>query len=215
MSAHAAVLEALIARGITGQGRRLEVSLFGALADWMNVPLLYYEGTGKAPQRVGLAHPSICPYGAFPTRDDGLVLIAIQNEREWAVFCAEVLGEPELAMRPGFDSNTARVAQRPAVDARVAEGLAAMTGEEARARLAQAGIAFGFVNGVADIGAHPALRRSPVQTPSGTASIVAPAAIHDGVTALLGPVPAIGAQSTAIRAEFASSSSLAQPGTAD
>jgi itaconate CoA-transferase len=215
MSAHAAVLEALIARGITGQGRRLEVSLFGALADWMNVPLLYYEGTGKAPQRVGLAHPSICPYGAFPTRDDGLVLIAIQSEREWAVLCAEVLGEPELAMRPGFDSNTARVAQRPAVDARVAEGLAAMTGEEARARLAEAGIAFGFVNGVADIGAHPALRRSPVQTPGGMASIVAPAAIHDGVTTLLGPVPAIGAQSTAIRAEFASSSSLAQPGTAD
>jgi crotonobetainyl-CoA:carnitine CoA-transferase CaiB-like acyl-CoA transferase len=204
MSAHAAVLEALIARGITGQGRRLEVSLFGALADWMNVPLLYYEGTGKAPQRVGLAHPSICPYGAFATRDGGLVLIAIQNEREWAALCAEVLGEPDLATRPGFDGNTARVAQRPAVDARVAEGLAAMTGEAARARLAQAGIAFGFVNGVADIGAHPALRRSPVQTPGGLASIVAPAAIHDGAAVVLGPVPAIGAQSAAIRAEFSS-----------
>ena len=68
MSAHAAVLEALIGRGITGQGARLEVSLFDGMADWMNVPFLCWEGTGRAPQRVGLAHPSICPYGAFATR---------------------------------------------------------------------------------------------------------------------------------------------------
>jgi itaconate CoA-transferase len=214
MSAHAAVLEALIARGITGHGRRLEVSLFGALADWMNVPLLYYEGTGRAPPRVGLAHPSICPYGAFPTRDAGLVLIAIQNEREWAVLCDEVLGEPDLATRPGFDSNTARVARRPIVDERVAQAIATMTAGEARARLAAAGIAFGFVNGVADIGQHPALRRSPVQTPDGIAWIVAPPVIHDGEAPALGPVPAIGAQSTAIRAEFSSSSNPAQTAAA-
>jgi itaconate CoA-transferase len=81
MAAHAAVLEALIARGITGEGSRLEVSLFDGMADWMNVPLLYFEGTGKAVERVGLAHPSICPYGAFETADGKLVLISIQNER--------------------------------------------------------------------------------------------------------------------------------------
>jgi len=214
MSAHAAVLEALIARGITGQGRRLEVSLFDALADWMNVPLLYYEGTGHAPERVGLAHPSICPYGAFPTRDGGLVLVAIQNEREWAVLCADVLGEPDLATRPGFDSNTARVAHRPVVDATVARGIAGMTGEEARARLGEAGIAFGFVNGVADIGAHPALRRSPVRTPGGLAWIVAPPAIHDGQAPALGRVPAIGEHSASIRAEFSPSRIPAQTGTA-
>ena len=108
MAAHSAVLEALIARGITGQGARLEVSLFDGMADWMNVPFLYWEGTGKAPDRVGLAHPSICPYGAFPTRDGSLVLISIQNEREWARFCAEFLGEPDLPGRPGFESNNAR-----------------------------------------------------------------------------------------------------------
>ena len=96
MSAHAAVLEALIDRSITGQGSRLEVSLFDGMADWMNVPLLYYEGTGQVPARVGLAHPSICPYGAFATLDGQLVLISIQNEREWARFCETVLGEPDL-----------------------------------------------------------------------------------------------------------------------
>src|SRR4029079_17716645 len=75
MAAHAGVLEALIERGITGEGKGLRVSLFDGMADWMNVPLLYFEGTGKAPERMGLAHPSICPYGAFPTSDGSLVLI--------------------------------------------------------------------------------------------------------------------------------------------
>ena len=81
MNAHAAVLEALIARGITGRGTGIAVSLFDGIADWMNVPLLYFEGTGRAPERVGLAHPSICPYGAFATADGALVLISILNER--------------------------------------------------------------------------------------------------------------------------------------
>jgi crotonobetainyl-CoA:carnitine CoA-transferase CaiB-like acyl-CoA transferase len=94
MNAHAAVLEALIARGITGRGTGIAVSLFDAMADWMNVPLLFLEGTGRAPERVGLAHPSICPYGAFATSDGALVLVSVQNEREWAGFCAGVLGNP-------------------------------------------------------------------------------------------------------------------------
>ena len=72
------------------------------MADWMNVPLLFYEGTGRAPERLGLAHPSICPYGAFATADGALVLISIQNEREWAEFCAQFLDEPDLPQRPGL-----------------------------------------------------------------------------------------------------------------
>ena len=105
MAAHAGVLEALIGRGITGRGKGLKVSLFDGMADWMNVPLLFFEGTGKAPERLGLAHPSICPYGAFATADGALVLISIQNEREWAEFCAAFLDEPDLPQRDGFQTN--------------------------------------------------------------------------------------------------------------
>jgi itaconate CoA-transferase len=202
MAAHAAVLEALIGRGITGQGRQLEASLFDGMADWMNVPLLYFEGTGKAPQRVGLAHPSICPYGAFAMQDGGLVLISIQNEREWAQFCALVLKTPDLATAPGFDSNNARVANRPAVDAKVGAAFATMTRAEVQSVLGQAQTAYGFVNALSDLGAHPALRRVAVETPGGMASIVAPPAIHDGRPARLGKVPAIGEHSVAIRAAF-------------
>ncbi len=203
MSAHAAVLEALIARGRTGQGARLEVSLFDGMADWMNVPLLYFEGAGQAPQRVGLAHPSICPYGAFATKDDMLVLISIQNEREWARFCEVVLQAPELPRTPGFESNRIRVANRPVVDARVAAAIGAMTREEAAARFRAAGTAYGFVNGVAELAAHPALRRISIETPNGPASIVAPPALRDRVPPALGAVPAVGQHDAEIRREFA------------
>ena len=203
MAAHAAVLEALIARGITGEGRAIAVSLFDGMADWMNVPFLYYEGTGISPKRVGLAHPSIAPYGAFATKDGSLVLLSIQNEREWAKLCAVVLGEPDLAKAEGFDSNNARVANRPAVDGKLGEAFGTMTREEAAARLDEAGTAYGFVNEVADLASHPALRRVTVQTPGGAASIIAPPAIVDGKPPVLGPVPAIGEQDAAIRSEFA------------
>jgi crotonobetainyl-CoA:carnitine CoA-transferase CaiB-like acyl-CoA transferase len=177
--------------------------LFDGMADWMNVPFLYHEGTGVAPERVGLAHPSICPYGAFRTADGSLVLISIQNEREWARFCAEFLGDPDLPSRPGFNSNTARVANRPAVDAHVAAEFATIERDEAARRLKASGTAFGFVNGVADLASHPALRRVTVETEAGPASIIAPPALRDGEAPSLGPVPAIGAHSAAIRAEFA------------
>ncbi len=202
MSAHAAVLEALIARGATGQGSHLAVSLFDGMADWMNVPLLYAEGAGRAPERVGLAHPSICPYGAFPTRDGALVLISIQNEREWRRFCADVLGDPELPTRPGFETNTARVANRPEVDALVARAVAALDRDEAARLLRASGTAYGFVNGVMDLSRHQALRRVTVDTERGPASIVAPPAIRDRRAPALGPVPSVGQHSAAIREEF-------------
>lgn len=203
MAAHAAVLEALFARERTGVGAAIETSLFAGMADWMNVPLLYYEGTGRAPQRLGLAHPSISPYGAFALADGALVLISIQNEREWANFCRVVLGDAALPSRPGFENNAARVANREAVDGRVARTFATLSRDAASSKLREAGTAFGFVNGVADLPGHPALRRVSVDTPNGPASIIAPPATRDGEDPVFGPVPRIGEHSEAIRREFA------------
>ncbi len=202
MSAHAGVLEALIERGVTGRGRGLKISLFDGMADWMNVPLLYYEGLGGAPQRVGLAHPSICPYGAFETKDGVLVLISIQNEREWAAFCARFMLQPELPGVAGFESNNARVANRPAVDAAVAAVFQTMTRDEAAARLRFANAAFGIVNDVAAFARHPALRRTEVQTQGGAVQLAAPPVLWDGEQRALGPIPGIGADTASIRAEF-------------
>jgi crotonobetainyl-CoA:carnitine CoA-transferase CaiB-like acyl-CoA transferase len=203
MAAHAAVLEALIERGITGRGKGIAVSLFDGMADWMNVPLLFFEGTGRAPERSGLAHPSICPYGAFATSDGALVLISVQNEREWRGFCAGFLGEPDLPAREGFRGNVERVLNRAAVDAHIAAHFARLTRDDAAARLRAAGIAYGFVNGVADLARHPALRRVSVATEGGEVSLAAPPARFSDGARPLGRVPALGEHGAAIRAEFA------------
>ena len=202
MSAYAGILEALIARSIDGRGAALAVSLFDGVADWMNVPLLYFEGTGNAPKRVGLAHPSICPYGAFATADDHLVLISIQNEREWAKFCDAVLGEPDLPRQPGFESNNARVANQPAVDGKITRIFGDLARDALADRLRRAQIAYGFVNDLADLAGHPALRRVDVDTPAGPAAIVAPPVIRDRAAPRLGAVPSIGEHDALIRRDF-------------
>jgi crotonobetainyl-CoA:carnitine CoA-transferase CaiB-like acyl-CoA transferase len=203
MAAHAGVLEALIGRGISGRGSDLQVSLFDGMADWMNVPLLQYEGSGVPPPRMGLAHPSICPYGAFALGDGSLVLIAIQNEREWANFCAGVLDEPALPSRAGFESNVARVANRAVVDAHIAAVFGALTRAQTDGRLRAAGIAFGFVNDMAGFARHPALRRISVETEAGPVRLAAPPVLGSERPQGLGAVPALGEHSAAIRAEFA------------
>jgi crotonobetainyl-CoA:carnitine CoA-transferase CaiB-like acyl-CoA transferase len=203
MAAHAGILEALIERGITGKGKGLKVSLFDGMADWMNVPLLFFEGTGKAPQRVGLAHPSICPYGAFATADGSQVLVAIQNEREWAEFCAKFMDEPDLPRREGFQNNVARCANREMVDGYVGAMFARLTRDQAAAKLRAANAAYGFVNDLAAVSRHPALRRVSVDTQGGPVALAAPPVLSSDGPRALGPVPAIGENSVEIRGEFA------------
>jgi crotonobetainyl-CoA:carnitine CoA-transferase CaiB-like acyl-CoA transferase len=200
--AHAAVLEALIERSITGRGKGVAVSLFDGMADWMNVPLMFFEGTGKTPARIGMAHPSLCPYGAFESRDGAQILISIQNEREWADFATHFLGDAGLTSRAEFATNMARVANRPMVDAHIAGVFASRTRSECVAALGAANTAYGFINGVEGLASHKALRRVVVETERGPVAMAAPAArFSDGARAL-GPVPALGAHTAAVRREF-------------
>lgn len=203
MYAHAGILQALYERERTGVGRGLAVSLFDSIADWMTVPLLHQDYGGKAPQRVGLNHPSIAPYGAFALKDGHAVVISIQNEREWLRLCAEVLEQPDLAGDPRFSSNNARVANRPDLDAAVAAVFATLDRDEAQARLRRAGIAFGSLNSVADLSAHSQLRRMEVGTPSGPVTGVAPPVRWRGQAFEPRPIPAIGQHTDQLRKEFA------------
>lgn len=203
MYAQQAILEALIARGRTGEGRAIKVSLFDGMADWMAVPLLHQDYTGKAPARVGLEHPSVAPYRAYESADGVPIVISIQNEREWARFCAEVLGDGALATRPGFESNVARVANKVELDRTISAAFARVDAKTLCERLLASGTAFGRINSVADFSAHPQLRRVTVQTPNGPIDMPAPPPRVAGTPPALGPVPALGADSAAIRAEFA------------
>jgi len=202
LNAYAAILEALYARDRTGLGAVLHVSLFDATAEWMAVPFIHLVAGGKAPQRVGLKHPSIAPYGAFDCADGKAIVIGIQNESEWRRFCAEVLDRAELAADPRFRDNLQRVEHRDALDAIIAAIFAREARDALGKRLKAAEIAFGNLNSVADFARHPQLRVGATATPSGTVTVPLPPAraAHEP----LGRVPAKGEHSAAIRKEFAS-----------
>ena len=203
MYATMAILEALYARERDGRGRGVAVSLFDAMADWMNVPFLHQVYGGKAPERAGLNHPSIAPYGVYAAGDGGEVVISIQNEREWLRFCAEALGDPELAADPRFHDGPARVANRPALDREIAAVFGKLTRDEMIECLRAADIAYGAVNSVADLAAHPQLRRAAVDIPGGRIDLIAPPARVAGEARALGPVPALDQHGRALREEFA------------
>jgi len=179
----------------------LSVSMFDAMADWMTVPLLQHEG-GQPPQRVGLAHTSIAPYGVFRTHDGADILISIQSDREWRILAERVLGDPALAADPAFATNVERVKRRAETDARVAAVFGAMDVEPLMEKLAAADIAFGRVNDTGTLLRHPHLRRITVETPSGPVSYPAPAEQRASVTRRYGPVPALGEHTAQVRAEF-------------
>ncbi|MGI3211772.1 CaiB/BaiF CoA transferase family protein [Roseovarius tibetensis] len=202
MTAYQAVLEALIGRGVTGQGRHLSVSLFHALTDWMNVPYLQYAYGGKEPVRSGLNHPTIAPYGAYSCADGKDVLIAIQNEREWRVFCTNILGRPDLADDTRFDSNSHRVEHRAALDAVLRPICAAVPRDEMIARLEGARIAYGRVSTMEELARHPQNRYVEVDSPSGPVRLLASGALADGRVPVSGAVPALGQHTDAVRAEF-------------
>ncbi|MHA6324273.1 CaiB/BaiF CoA transferase family protein [Roseivivax sp. CAU 1753] len=189
-TAHSAILEALIRRGVTGQGARISVSMFDVMADWLTVPLLNHEG-GKSPERVGLAHPSIAPYGVFQPMTGAPVLISIQSDREWARLCADFIGDAALGSDPRFATNVARVANRAETDAIVARAFARLDAAEAIALLSGANIALASVNDMAGLSGHTHLRRIIVDSPNGPVSLPAPAAIFADDDRSYGPVPAL------------------------
>ncbi|EJW12503.1 L-carnitine dehydratase [Rhodovulum sp. PH10] len=198
LNAYQAILEALIARGRTGEGATLSVSLFDSLAEWMTVPLLQHE-FGQTPRRIGLAHPGISPYGVFRSRDGVEVLISIQNDREWRMLAREVMDDPALAKDPDFATNIDRMARRPETDGRVQAAFGALDANELTEKLAAAEIAFARVNEMAQLSTHPHLRRVTVDTPSGPVTYPAPPGARGKC---FGPVPALGAHTEAVRREF-------------
>lgn len=202
MTATQAVMQALYARSVTGEGRHIAVSLYHALSDWMNVPYLQYVYGGKVPERSGLNHPTIAPYGAYACGDGKSILFSIQNEREWQLLCKESLGRPDLATDARFASNSQRVANRVALDAEIVPIVAALTRDEMADRLQAARIAYGRISTLEDVATHPQNRYSTVDTPSGPVRILAPGVLVDGQQMALGKVPGLGEDTDRLRAEF-------------
>jgi crotonobetainyl-CoA:carnitine CoA-transferase CaiB-like acyl-CoA transferase len=205
MTAYQAILQAIIARYKTGQGRGIEVSLFGALADWMNVPYLQHHYGGRTISRPGLHHPSIAPYGAYECGDGQVVLISIQNEREWKRLCAGVLGDATIASDERFASNIARVENRPALDAIIMSVFTHQDSDAIIDLLNSVDIAYGRLNSLDQLASHPQARFTTVKTSEGDLQILAPGAIVSGESHGFGAVPELGEHDDTLRDEFADS----------
>ena len=204
MTAHAQILEALYRREKTGQGSDIAVSLFDVAAELMSIPYIAARNGGLTPHRMGLAHPSIAPYGAYAFQD-GALLIAVQSEREWAQFCDCILDQPALATDPRFAPNSARVENRPAMDEFIAPIFARMTTADAIAKLELARIAWGRVSTIDDLIGHSALSTAQAYADGAVIEMVAGPAIVEGRRSGGGRVPALGEHDTALRKEFVGS----------
>lgn len=202
MTAVQAVLQALYARERTGEGRAIEISLYHSMADWMNVPYLQTRYGNARPQRVGLKHPSIAPYGAYSCADGKMVLFSIQNEREWGRLCSDVLNSPELINDNRFENNTLRIKNRAALEEIVAAAFARKDREAWIQSLTNAQIAFGRLSDLDDLLNHPQNHLIQVNTPSGEIEMLAPGAVVRGAQTQYRPVPKLGAHDASLRAEF-------------
>lgn len=201
MYAHSAILQALYARQGTGKGRVIEVSLYHSMADWMNVPYLQSRYGGHIPQREGLSHPTIAPYGTYMTADNAQIAISVQNETEWGNLCNDVLQQPSLRSDVRFANNPSRVANRHELDGILAPYFASLDRKTLSERLTEHRIAFGHLSTLDDLLTHPQSRFTNIETPNGAVELLSRPPIGMNERQCL-QVPALGEHDAAVRAEF-------------
>ena len=206
MYAYTNILAALMHRQQTGEGQHIDLSMLESLSEWMCYPLYYaFEGAAPPP-RTGASHATIYPYGPFAAGDGKTVMLGLQNEREWKVFCEVVLVQPALTLDERFASNAKRSAARDSLAALIVEAFSSLTAEQVAARLDQAGIANAQVNTMAELWAHPQLkarnRWCDVDTPAGPIPALLPPGSWQHGAPRMDAVPALGQHTNAILEHF-------------
>ncbi|MCW3155289.1 CoA transferase [Achromobacter spanius] len=206
MYAYSAILNALLLRQKTGLGSRLDVSMLESMVEWMGFPMYYAFEGAKPPVRAGAAHASIYPYGPFPVGDGSTIMLGLQNEREWRVFCAQVLRQATLAEDPRFISNSQRTANRDALRDLIVAAFADLSIEQVTQRLEDAQIANARVNDMAGVWGHPQLqaraRWSQVDSPAGMLPALLPPASSNAFAPRMAAVPAVGQNTDAVLASL-------------
>jgi itaconate CoA-transferase len=216
MYAYSGILAALFRRERTGEGATLDISMLEALGEWMGFPAYFAGYGGEEPKRSGASHASIAPYGPFTCGDGEIVFIGIQNEREWARFCEEVLESLGMSEDRRFASNSERVANRAELHAEIEGVFSRLTEKEAIERLEGAGIANARMRNMHQFLDHPQLeargRWREVGSPAGPLRALVPPATPAGVEPVMDPIPEVGEHTQEILAEFGSEK---RPGNLD
>ena len=204
MTAYQAILQALIKRGITGEGRHISVSMFNSLADWMNPFYLGYVYNQKTPKRNGMTHPIIVPYGAYSCKDNLTILIAIQNDREWVNLCKIVLEDESMAYDSKFKTNSDRVLNRELTEKIIQDKFMKFEREDLISKLEKASVAYGRISDMEQLKNHPQNNFLEIDTKNGVVKVLGPGAIHDNYIPTVNKMPELNEHGEMIRAEFGS-----------
>lgn len=206
MYAYTNILSALLQRSKTGLAREIDVSMLESMVEWMTYPLYYAFDGASPPPRAGAAHATIYPYGPFPAGDAKTVMLGLQNEREWGVFCTQVLLEPALAIDPRFSSNSKRVAAREELREIIVAAFSKLTSEEVISRLDNAQIANARMNDMPDVWSHPQLKERnrwvSIDSPAGVIPALLPPGVSTASDVRLDAVPALGQHTEALLNEL-------------
>jgi itaconate CoA-transferase len=206
MYAYTGILSALLLRGKTGVGSRIDVSMLESLVEWMGYPMYYAYDGAEPPARAGASHSTIYPYGPFPVGKSDTVMLGLQNEREWALFCERVLRRPALVADERFNSNALRSTHRNELRAIIVEAFADLGIEEVVRRLDEAPIANAKVNDMHAVWSHPQLKSRnrwvDVGSPQGTLPALLPPGANSAFTPRMDAIPALGEHSESILAEL-------------
>ena len=206
MYAYTNILAALIQRGKTGKGCRIDISMLESMAEWMSFPLYYAYDGAPPPPRAGASHATIYPYGPFPVGDGNVVMLGLQNEREWAVFCDKVLEQPELKTDVRFSTGPRRSSARPALYAIIVAAFARMTLAQVVKRLDDAQIGSAAMNDMRQVWEHAQLaarnRWVEVDTPNGKILAMRPPGMPEEFNARMDSIPAVGEHTEAILAQI-------------
>jgi crotonobetainyl-CoA:carnitine CoA-transferase CaiB-like acyl-CoA transferase len=186
------VQQALMQRERTGRGSAVKVSLFDSAAELMAVPYLQARYGGSAPERVGLKHPSIAPYGSFICSDGRELVLSIQNEREWVNFCTLVLNDASIATDPRFSSNKVRTQNRTELEKEIQAVFGRLTFAQAIDRLTESQTAYGSINSVHDLIRHPQLRTRRMEVHGRTVEVPAPPYVTEWDEPRFAAAPGIG-----------------------
>ncbi|MEM5311681.1 CaiB/BaiF CoA-transferase family protein [Paraburkholderia sp. JHI869] len=206
MYAYSNILSALLMRGRTGRGCRIDVSMLESMVEWMGYPLYYAIEGQTPPPLAGASHATIYPYGPFPAGDGKSVMLGLQNDREWKLFCEQVLSQPELATDERFAANSQRSARRVELRELIVEAFSKLSAAQVIERLDRAGIANAQMNTMADVWAHPQLqareRWREVQTSVGTVPALLPPGAPGAFDARMDAVPSLGQHTESILQEL-------------
>ncbi|MCY1407377.1 Acetyl-CoA:oxalate CoA-transferase [compost metagenome] len=214
MYAYTGILSALLLRGKTGVGSRVEVSMLESLVEWMGFPMYYAFEDAAPPPRTGASHATIYPYGPFPVGEEGTVMLGLQNEREWAMFCDKVLEQPELRADERFCANFKRSDNRAALRSIIVEAFARLGISQVIERLDAAQIANAQVNDMAAVWAHPQLkarqRWTEMQSPVGVLPTLLPPSSSNAYSPRIAAVPGLGEHSESLLEELGYSAAQIQ-----